>query len=280
MLAVCVLGMFSKLLANGKYRRLIRQSENMGTAKDKYLKQWKVKFENTYRSSSGIHNIPVYVERNLEQYRFMGMRLGSLSRLNRLAALFLCLGGAAVSFLAYWYGGSGRITAMYAVTGILLGGVMILWESICDTPGKAETLLLQIRDYFENTLVKRLETGQAVDLMPAAEAAVTGSGISGPDHAEAEASLTAEAEIQEQSPSGGGRVRKREHADLPEAVDGQRADLLRKSEEAAGKEQDAALLRKRLERIASGRRTGGQGRKLTAEEEHLIEDIIQEYLYE
>ena len=65
MLAVSVLGILSKLLVNGRYKKLIKQSQNMGTAKDKYLKQWKVKFENTYRSNSGIGNIPVYVVKNL-----------------------------------------------------------------------------------------------------------------------------------------------------------------------------------------------------------------------
>ena len=56
-------------------------------------------------------------------------------------------------------------------------------------------------------------------------------------------------------------------------------DRLRTQEEAAGREPDEAAFRKRLERIASGRKDG-KPRKLTEEEEHLIEDIIQEYLYE
>ena len=57
-------------------------------------------------------------------------------------------------------------------------------------------------------------------------------------------------------------------------------DELRRREEAAGREQDAVFLRNRLERIAAGRKGTGAERKLTEEEERLIEDIIQEYLYE
>lgn len=251
MLAISILGVFSKLLVNGRYRKLIKQSENMGTAKDKYLKQWKVKFENTYRSNSGVNNIPVYVERNMKQYKFMGMRLSRLERFNRLAAAFLCLGGMTASFMTYWYAGFTKIAAMYVVSGFLLGGAMILWENMCDTPGKTAQLLLHIRDYFENTLVKRLESGQAAEVAVAAAGASDGVGS-----AALEAGTTAE------------------------VLDENTAESLRKSEEAAGREQDAAFLRKRLERIASGRLSGGRGRKLTAEEEHLIEDIIQEYLYE
>ena len=56
-------------------------------------------------------------------------------------------------------------------------------------------------------------------------------------------------------------------------------DSQREREEAAGREPDADFLRSRLERIAAGRREGVK-RKLSAQEERLIEDIIREYLYE
>ena len=258
MLTVSVLGILSKLLVNGRYARLVKQSENMGTAKDKYLRQWKVKFENTYRSNGGVNNIPVYVEKNLKQYRFMGIRLARLERFNRLAASLLCLGGLTAAFMTYWYTDNRKIVALYAVSGFLLGGAMILWETLCNTPGKIEQILLYSKDYFENTLVGRLETGQA--MTPAVEAA----GPAGTGSAEPAAVSGLEAAA----------------AAAPEPQ--QREELsetLRKNEEAAGREQDEDFFRKRLERIAAGRRGGG-GRKLTAEEEHLIEDIIQEYLYE
>ncbi|QNM04572.1 hypothetical protein [Qiania dongpingensis] len=260
MLAFSILGVLSKFLVNGRYRKLIKQSENMGTAKDKYLKQWKVKFENTYRSSSGVNNIPVYVERNMGQYKFMGVRLNRLERLNRLAAAFLCLGGMVASFMTYWYAGVTKTVVLYVFSGFALGGAMILWETLCNTPGKYSQLLLCIRDYFENTLVKRLESGQPAELSPAME----GAGASGGPGGVMEAAVSGDASFSEN----------------PGVLDGQAADLLRKSEEAAGREQDAAFLKKRLERIASGRHGGGHARKLTDEEEHLIEDIIQEYLYE
>ncbi len=255
MLAVSVLGILSKLLVNRRYARLVKQSENMGAAKDKYLRQWKVKFENTYRSNGGVNNIPVYVEKNLKQYRFMGIRLVRLERFNRLAASLLCLGGLTASFMTYWYTDNGKIVALYAASGLLLGGAMVLWETLCNTSGKAEQILLSIRDYFENTLVGRLETGQA--MTPAMEAAGTGSaGAAEASGLEAAAAAVPEPQQRETAP-----------------------EAMRRKEEAAGREQDEDFFRKRLERIAAGRRGGG-GRKLTAEEEHLIEDIIQEYLYE
>ena len=263
MLAVSVLGILSKLLVNGRYKKLIKQSQNMGTAKDKYLKQWKVKFENTYRSNSGIGNIPVYVVKNLGQYKFMGVRLSRLSRFNSLAAALVCLGGLTAEFMTYWYARTTRMVALYSAAGILLGGAMVLWESICNTPGKEGRLLLYIRDYFENTLVPRLETGLAAFGGPVTEGTVreTGSALKDTSDTEAASEVRAAKETASALETETG------------SVDGA-------SEEAAAREQDAQFLRKRLERIASGRRGGGRGRKLTKEEEHLIEDIIQEYLYE
>ncbi len=250
MLAVSVIGILSKFLVNGRYRKLIRQSEDMGNAKDKYLKQWKVKFENTYRSSSGVNNVQVYVERNLGQYKFLGIRLSKLERLNRLAAQLLCLGGLTAAFMTYWFADSARIVVLYGASGFLLGGAMVLWESLCNTPGKEKRLALCIQDYFENILSRRLESGREQEAVPVLSG--------GPDLAGAVLETAAMT------------------ADQP---DGQALEQMRKNEEAAGREPDADFLRNRLERIASGRRDGAK-RKLSAEEEHLIEDIIQEYLYE
>lgn len=284
MLAVSILGIFSKLLVNGRYRKLIKQSQNMGTAKDKYLKQWKLKFENTYRSNGGVGNIPVYVEKNLGQYRFMGIRLSRLSRLNSLAAAFVCLGGLTAAFMTYWYADTMSMVILYAASGILLGGAMVLWEGLCNTKGKRGRLLLYIRDYFENTLAGRLELGQAGGT-PVLEGAFSGNGGNLFEGGALESEQISDELFSREDIANafsevdavtGGRF----EAGMETAAAVERQEELRKREEAAGREQDAVFLRNRLERIAAGRRGDGRGRKLTEEEEHLIEDIIQEYLYE
>lgn len=295
MLAVSILGVLSKFLVNRRYRKLIRQSQNMGTAKDKYLKQWKLKFENTYRAGGGVGNIPVYVEKNLGQYRFMGIRLSRLSRLNSLAAAFVCLGGFTASFMTYWYSNNIEIIILYAVSGVLLGGAMVLWEGFCDTSGKKGRLLLYIRDYFENTLASRLENGQAA--VPVLENSFLGNDSfskndsfsgngyfgeeAGGEQEDSSDTLFSRADIanafsEVDALIGGKQTGVKEET----AAAAEKQDELRRREEAAGREQDAVFLRNRLERIAAGRKEDGKGRKLTEEEEHLIEDIIQEYLYE
>ncbi len=282
MLAVSLLGILSKFLVNGRYRKLIRQSQNMGTAKDKYLKQWKLKFENTYRAGGGVGNIPVYVEKNLGQYRFMGIRLSRLSRLNALAAALVCLGGLTAAFMTYWYTDIRSIVILYAAAGILMGGAMVLWEGLCNTKGKEGRLLLSIRDYFENTLAGRLEVVQAAALAP--EGGFSGNGgFSGelmPEQEEEPECFFSEEELtnafsEVDAVVGAGRFEARDESDAA-----LKQDELCRREEAAGREQDAVFLRNRLERIAAGRKGAGADRKLTEEEEKLIEDIIQEYLYE
>ncbi|MCI8504706.1 MAG: hypothetical protein HFI67_00765 [Lachnospiraceae bacterium] len=282
MLVVSVLGVLSKLLVNGRYRTLIKQSQNMGTAKDKYLKQWKLKFENTYRAGKGVGNIPVYVEKNFGQYRFMGIRLSRLSRFNSLAAAFVCLGGLTAAFMTYWYADSMKIVVLYAASGVLLGGAMALWEELCNTKGKRGRLLLYIRDYFENTLVGRLEIGQTAALAP------EGGGMEGAfvestmldTEEEADQIFTKEDIANAFSEVDALIGRRYSEGTGAATFQAEKTDELRRLEEAAGREQDAQLLRNSLERIAAGRKGNGRGRKLTEEEERLIEDIIQEYLYE
>lgn len=280
MLAVSALGILSKLLVNGRYRKLLRQSQNMGNAKDKYLKQWKMKFENTYRAGGGVDNISVYVEKNLGQYRFMGIRLSRLSRFNSLAAALVCLGGLTAAFMTYWYADTMKIVILYAASGLLMGGAMVLWEGICDTRGKKGRLLLYIRDYFENTLAGRLEIGQGQ--IPAFEGGFSGNGGFDGELEEGEGGepLFSKEDIvnafSEVDAVTGGKY----SAAGEEAASAEKQDELRRKEEAAVREQDALFLRNRLERIAAGRKGDGAERKLTAEEEQLIEDIIQEYLYE
>ncbi|MCI9488304.1 MAG: hypothetical protein HFI64_15365 [Lachnospiraceae bacterium] len=276
MLAVSALGILSKLLVNGRYRKLLRQSQNMGNAKDKYLKQWKMKFENTYRAGGGVDNISVYVEKNLGQYRFMGIRLSRLSRFNSLAAALVCLGGLTAAFMTYWYADTMKIVILYAASGVLMGGAMVLWEGFCDTKGKKGRLLLYVRDYFENTLVGRMETFQTAS--PVFEGGYSGDGGFSGD-AEPEAGEDSDRLFSKEDIANA-------FSEVNAVIGGEGAssaempDELRRREEAAGREQDAVFLRNRLERIAAGRKGTGAERKLTEEEERLIEDIIQEYLYE
>ena len=194
----------------------------------------------------------------------MGIRLGSFGRVNRLAALFVGLLGAVSSFLIYWYGGETRMVSLYVISGVLLGGIMLWWDQFCDTAGKEKRLELFLRDYYENILAGRLRSGQQMAAEPFMGESTENRGTEESDSERAAGSSSAEAAM-----TAGAEPAEVSHG----------ADRLRKLEEAAGREPEEAAFRKRLERIASGRKDG-KPRKLTREEEHLIEDIIQEYLYE
>lgn len=72
MLGICVICVLGKLIANGTYKRLIRQAENMASAKDSFLKRLKLKYESTYSFEEGVNNVPAFVEKNLYQYKKNG----------------------------------------------------------------------------------------------------------------------------------------------------------------------------------------------------------------
>ena len=263
MLAAAAAGVLGRLLVNGRYGRLLRQSADMGNAKDKRLRQWKVKFENTYRSGNGVQNVPVYIERNLSQYRLLGFRLSGWERFPRLLARFLSLGGLAAAFFVYWYEDSARLALLYGACGLLLGGALLFWDELLDTPGKAARLRLSLRDYFENTLAGRLESGRSAAFSTEGAGVTEASGVPAAEPV-SDAARNAVLEAAAADAQAGSE---------PDF------DSQREREEAAGREPDADFLRSRLERIAAGRHEGVK-RKLSAQEERLIEDIIREYLYE
>lgn len=154
-IAICGIGVLSKLVANIIYSSLVKQSENMVSAKDKCLKQLRLKFENTYKMNMDIRNVQVFIEKNLSKYRFCGLSLKRWDNINRQNAVFCLLLGLVFTFYSYWSQGDTDIVLLQLATGIIMCVFGIFFETIADTATKQEVLLVNLRDYFENTLIYR-----------------------------------------------------------------------------------------------------------------------------
>ena len=101
--AVCGLGLLSRLVARNLYKRLMKETDNMTLTKNRYLRDLKQKTENTYRLNQGIHNSRVYLEKQLTNYRFLGVSLSGWGSLGGQMTILCFLLGGAASFGAYWY---------------------------------------------------------------------------------------------------------------------------------------------------------------------------------
>lgn len=156
MVGVCLLGMLGKLAANHIYKRLIKQSDNIGAAKDKYLKQMKTKYETAYRTNEGINNIPVFVEKSFYRYKRFGFSLQKLDNLATQGALLCFLIGLVATLTGFLYDADMKTLVLQFSSGVILGVSMILFDGMTDTMSKREALLVHIQDYLENHLTIQL----------------------------------------------------------------------------------------------------------------------------
>lgn len=163
--AVCGLGILSRLVARNLYKRLMKETDNMTLTKNRYLRDLKQKTENTYRLNQGIHNSRVYLEKQLTNYRFLGMTLSGWSSLGGQMTILCFLLGGAASFGAYWYRCDSYYIVLYSSIGILTGLVTMVADYWANLSERRQQLLNALQDYMENSLFNRLvrETAAASD---------------------------------------------------------------------------------------------------------------------
>ncbi len=275
---ISMAGLLSKLFTNIKLNKLLKQTKNPGETKDRQLKQWKFKFENTYRMCRGMNNVLVYIKKNFVQYRVWGVSIQKLDRVNVTLSGVIGLTSLALAILAVKQKMSIDITVMYCSTGILLAGIMLLWERICCTAHKKEYIINNLQDYYENTLVKKLELGNELRNaeVPAKPVEVLQT---------ENKKVKKYTPIQENVHLTETESRRKAFRNTPDeekenryGISGADSTGLKRNSEKMRK--DVEYLKQSLDRIAAGRETEyvRPTRKLTENEEKLIEEFIKEYL--
>lgn len=253
--ALCLIGVITKLAVNHVYRGLIRQADNVATAKDKQLQQMKTKYESIYRINCGVKNSGIFVEKRLMQYRLFKIRLKNWENLD------LQLGGAGVIFCMlaaygiFWMDGDLKISAMYLCVGAMAASGLFWFHSIADSEGNRKTLVSSLCHYFENVLIVRGPRSTAADLEQ--EETVHTRGTMKDDIFMKKSAKT----MEKQS----------------EQVYTQEEPVLRGK---AGQKSEVESLKESLSQIAAARSEGNEKRtrRLTQKEEQLIDEILRQYL--
>lgn len=160
MLFVSVVGIVGRALAGRRCRRLLHQAEDLVLAKDRSLKQLRVRFESAYRLNHGNVQAGTLVHSQLSKYHMLGMSIGRLEYADRAAAL-LCLLLAVSGFGVLFTHGQSIYTCAgvffwgvgLAVADVLLGMVAGFHsvESVCES----------LTDYLDHSLAARLSMEQA-----------------------------------------------------------------------------------------------------------------------
>ena len=285
MAAICVIGVISRLAANHFYKSLIRQSDNLATAKDKQLQQMKTKYESIYRMNCGVKNTEVFVSKMQQQYRVAGIRLAAWENCSMYSAAAAFLVGAASSLILYLNKGSVENCVMYLAGGSLMAAGMIVLSGLLGSNSNREQLENALVHYFENVLVVR----SARD-MPEGLSEEEQEEMAQPEREAIRSSAAARArgtmrddlfmQKKENAQKEANPISERE-----KRVN--RPELVQKEEPEKDHQKQLEELKESLAQIAAARGESGdrngnvhkqQTRKLSAKEEQLINDIISQYL--
>lgn len=152
--AICGLGILTRLITRNLYKRLIKESTNLATTKNKSLRELKQRAENAYRMNQGMRDSGSWLEHQLCELRFRGMTLTGWANFSmQLTWLCLLVGGTG-AFLAYWYRMDTYYIVLYGGGAVLMAMLTMLFDG-----GAAvgrEQLTASLQDYLENVLCPRL----------------------------------------------------------------------------------------------------------------------------
>ncbi|MEG2350570.1 MAG: hypothetical protein RSB57_08700 [Hungatella sp.] len=271
--AVCLCGILSRFVARNLYQRLIKETDNMTLTKNRYLREFKQKTENTYRLTQGIHNTNAYLEKQLYGYRFAGISLEGWGNLSGQLTILCLLTGGGAAFMSYWYRCDSYYIVLYGSVGMLTGLLTMLVDYGVNLSEKKQQLLAALQDYLENSLFVRLSKET-------------------PMVREAEEEKEAVRAKNREGIRSIGRVEQTEKEEEPAIQTARRVgrnsrkEALAAAAEAAPAEvksrRDIDYLKHSLEQIAVSREKNREGsdwiKKLSPDELQLVNEILKEYL--
>lgn len=154
--AVCLLGVVTKWLASQRYKRLIKQADTPGNAKDKQMKLLRGRYDNAYRVMGNVPNPRVFVEKSLLEYRFLWTSLEKIDHLCRQIGFSMMLIGGAWIYLGVRVGVSVEMAREQLLGFVGLSLALLLWDLMLDTKAKKRHIITALSHYFENVSETRM----------------------------------------------------------------------------------------------------------------------------
>lgn len=164
--ALIVLSILCQIIIGVLYQKLLKETENMAVTDHKLLKQCKLKFSNCFELNEGSVNIPVFVDKFMRQFRFMGISLAGMAHLSgqlQLLSVFAAGAGACIGII------DGRTIGEllpYYISSLFGLYVYFSVSSLVDAKGKAQLLRINLIDYLENHLTKHLFLVKEKEMQP------------------------------------------------------------------------------------------------------------------
>lgn len=139
------------------YKRLLRDSSQMGTTDNKWMKSMMAKFEAYYKLRISVHNVENFVDRYIYHYHFLGLSLQSWEYIGCYTAAVTVAAAALFSLAAGYYQLS---MEWFMVMGFCVLSLLIIQGAAScffSMHSSRKIFRIQLIDYMENTMRARLE---------------------------------------------------------------------------------------------------------------------------
>ena len=155
--SLCGLGILIRFVLDMVYIYLVKESDKLGTTKDKLLKHMKMKFETCYKLNIGVNNVDTFVDKSLTKYKFCGILLSTWENFSGQVLLlsFLIIPISAIFGVVFEI--SKEQILYTGAVGVLAGAALILADKMTNLPVKKQMIRLNLLDYLENFCKVRLE---------------------------------------------------------------------------------------------------------------------------
>ena len=163
MLILLFLSIICQISIGVIYHRLIKQTENMSSTRNKSLQQLKLKFLSRSKLHDGIANVPVFVDKYIHKIKVGWFSLSVFRHLSGQLILLSVLIAGIGSCKSIVAGESFVYIVPYYIISFLGLYCYFAISSLVDISGKTEILRTNLIDYLENHLESRLEQ-TALDL--------------------------------------------------------------------------------------------------------------------
>lgn len=153
---LCLFGLFTKLLLQGKLHRLLKASENMSSTKERQIRTIRNHYENSLNMDLQVHRIHAFVEKYILKLKYGGIPI-RIWDCAALEAAILAVATGGIGIIHAIHRGYGEQTvAEILVTTVLSCAILLVTENFFRIENFYERINANIEDYLENNLKNRL----------------------------------------------------------------------------------------------------------------------------
>ncbi len=139
------------------YQILLRDAEQIGSTKNKWMRMMHTKFEACYKLRVPVHNPSCFIKNYMEQYRFMGFSMKTLENTDIFCGLIVAGGTLLGIMYGTYYELPQRWIFIHSMTLAFFLLFLFISEIIFQVRHKRDFLQIRLLNYFENTLQGKLE---------------------------------------------------------------------------------------------------------------------------